>query len=87
MPGIDGDDRMVVYTSILRSGVAGYFSAADSYPSEIRPHSNQREALYMSANRLNLTGSEYLSVIAHELQHATHFATDSSEDSWINEGL
>jgi immune inhibitor A len=86
-PGIDGDDRMVVYTSILRSGVAGYFSAADSYPEEIRAHSNQREALYMSANRVNLTGTEYLSVIAHELQHATHFATDSSEDSWVNEGL
>ena len=86
-PGIDGDDRMVVYTSVLRTGVAGYFSAADSYPREIRPHSNQREALYMSANRVNLTSSEYLSVIAHELQHATHFATDSSEDSWVNEGL
>lgn len=86
-PGIDGDDRMVVYTSVLRTGVAGYFSAADSYPKEIRPHSNQREALYMSANRVNLTSTEYLSVIAHELQHATHFATDSSEDSWINEGL
>ena len=87
MPGIDGDDRMVVYTSVLRTGVAGYFSAADSYPSEIRTHSNEREALYMSANRLSLTGNEFLSVIAHELQHATHFATDSSEDSWINEGL
>ena len=86
-PGIDGDDRMVVYTSVLRSGVAGYFSAADSYPREIRPHSNQREALYMSANRVNLTTDEYLSVIAHELQHATHFATDPSEDSWVNEGL
>jgi hypothetical protein len=86
-PGIDGDDRMVVYNSILRTGVAGYFSAADSFPSEIRPHSNQREALYMSANRLDLTSTEYLSVIAHELQHATHFASDSSEDSWVNEGL
>jgi len=86
-PGIDGDDRMVVYTAVLRSGVAGYFSAADSYPKEIRSHSNQREALYMSADRVNLTGREYLSVIAHELQHATHFATDNSEDSWINEGL
>ncbi|MEE8045892.1 MAG: hypothetical protein V3T49_03545 [Dehalococcoidia bacterium] len=86
-PGIDGDDRIVVYTSVLRSGVAGYFSAADSYPREIRPHSNQREALYMSANRVELTGGEYLSVIAHELQHVTHFASDSSEDSWINEGL
>jgi len=86
-PGIDGDDRMVVYTAVLRSGVAGYFSAADSFPQEIRPQSNEREALYMSANRVNLTSHEYLSVIAHELQHATHFATDSSEDSWVNEGL
>lgn len=86
-PGIDGDDRMVVYTAVLRSGVAGYFSAADSYPKEIRSHSNQREALYMSADKVNLTGREYLSVIAHELQHATHFANDNSEDSWINEGL
>ena len=86
-PGIDGDDRMVVYTAVLASGVAGYFSAADSYPKEIRSHSNQREALYMSADRLNLSGTEYLSVIAHELQHAIHFATDNSEDSWVNEGL
>ena len=86
-PGIDGDDRMVVFNSVLRTGVAGYFSAADSYPREIRPHSNQREALYMSANRVDLTATEYLSIVAHELQHATHFATDSSEDSWVNEGL
>ena len=86
-PGIDGDDRMVIYNTVLRSGVAGYFSAADSYPSEIRRNSNQREALYMSADRIDLTATEYLSVIAHELQHATHFASDASEDSWINEGL
>lgn len=86
-PGIDGDDRMVVYTAVLRSGIAGYFSAADSYPKEIRTKSNQREALYMSADSVDLSGNEYLSVIAHELQHATHFATDNSEDSWVNEGL
>jgi len=86
-PGIDGDDRMVVYTAVLRSGIAGYFSAADSYPKEIRTKSNEREALYMSANSVDLLGNEYLSVIAHELQHATHFATDNSEDSWVNEGL
>jgi immune inhibitor A len=83
----DGDERMVVYTTVLRTGVAGYFSAADSYSSEIRPNSNQRVALYMSANRVRFTGDGYLSVIAHELQHATHFATDSSENSWVNEGL
>ncbi len=87
MPGIDGDDRIVVYTTVLRTGVAGYFSSADSYPEEIRPHSNQREALYMSANRIDLTSTEYLSVLAHELQHATHFAADNGEESWVNEGL
>ena len=86
-PGIDDDDRMVIYNTVLRSGVAGYFSAADSFPSEIRRHSNEREALYMSADRIDITTTEYLSVIAHELQHATHFASDPSEDSWINEGL
>jgi immune inhibitor A len=86
-PGLDGDDRIVVYHSVLRAGVAGYFSAADSYPSAILPFSNQREAVYMSVNRLNLTSTEYLSVLAHELQHASHFAVDSSEDSWVNEGL
>ena len=41
----------------------------------------------MSADRLTLTSRQYLSVLAHELQHATHFASDSSEDSWVNEGL
>ncbi len=86
-PGIDGDDRIVVYHSTLRTGVAGYFSSADSYPREILPFSNQREAVYMSVSRLDVTGREYLSVLAHELQHATHFANDSSEDSWVNEGL
>ncbi|MCH7969652.1 MAG: immune inhibitor A [Chloroflexi bacterium] len=86
-PGIDGDDRIVVYHSILRAGVAGYFSAADSYPREILPFSNQREAVYLSVNQIDLTSREYLSVIAHELQHASHFAADSSEDSWVNEGL
>ena len=86
-PGIDGDDRIVVYNGALRTGVAGYFSSADSYPREIVPFSNQREAVYMAAGRIKITSSEYLSVLAHELQHASHFASDSSEDSWINEGL
>ena len=86
-PGIDADERIVIYNGILQSRMGGYFSAADSYPKEIRKHSNERQALYMSADRLKLTSRQYLSVLAHELQHATHFASDSSEDSWVNEGL
>ena len=86
-PGIDADEKIVIYNGILHSGMGGYFSAADSYSKEIRKHSNERQALYMSADRLTLTSRQYLSVLAHELQHATHFASDSSEDSWVNEGL
>ena len=86
-PGIDADERIVIYNGILKSGMAGYFSGADSYSKEIRKHSNERQAIYMSADRLALTSKQYLSVLAHELQHATHFASDSSEDSWVNEGL
>lgn len=86
-PGIDADERMLIYNGILKSGMGGYFSAADSYSNKTHKHSNQRQALYMSANQLALTDIQYLSVLAHELQHATHFASDSSEDSWVNEGL
>lgn len=86
-PGIDGDDRIVIYNAVLRAGAGGYFSAADSYPSAINPFSNQREALYISANHINLTSTDYLDTLAHELQHATHFAADPSEDTWVNEGL
>ncbi|GIT17325.1 MAG: hypothetical protein CM1200mP39_01310 [Dehalococcoidia bacterium] len=78
-PGIDADERIVIYNGILKSGMAGYFSGADSYSKEIRKHSNERQAIYMSADRLALTSKQYLSVLAHELQHATHFASDSSK--------
>lgn len=86
-PGVDGDPRIVIFHGQLRPGVAGYFSGIDEYPVQIQPDSNQRETIYVSANLLTLGGSGYLSTLAHELQHAVHWAADAGEESWVNEGL
>lgn len=86
-PGVDGDSRIVIFHGQLRSGVGGYFSSVDEYPISIQPDSNQREVIYISADSLTLGGQAYLGTLAHELQHAIHWAADPGEDSWVNEGL
>ena len=85
-PGIDGDPRLVIFHTRLRPGIAGYFSSTDAYSAEIQPYSNERESIYISA-ALPVGSPSYLAVLAHELQHAVHWAADSDEESWLNEGL
>lgn len=85
-PGVDGDSRLTVLHTPLRAA-DGYFGSSDQYPQAIHPHSNQREMIYMDSGRLTPGSSNYLSVLAHELQHAIHWNQDGGEDAWINEGL
>ncbi len=68
-------------------GVGGYVSGADPYPSAVQPYSNEVPAIYINADAVPLGSDEYLDVLAHELQHAIHWYADSSEDTWLNEGL
>ena len=85
-PGIDGDPRLLVLHSKL-NGAAGYFGSADAFPSNVHPHSNEREIIYMDIVALRPGTDLYMAVIAHEFQHAVHFNHDNGEDSWVNEGL
>ena len=85
-PGVDGDPHLYVINANLR-GVGGYFNSADEYPSEIRPASNEIEAIYINVRYLPPGTDIYLQVLAHELQHAIHWKTDVSEETWVNEGL
>ncbi|MCI0441454.1 MAG: hypothetical protein L0177_20315, partial [Chloroflexi bacterium] len=85
-PGVDNDPRVTILHTPLR-GVAGYYGSRDQYTREIHPRSNQREMLYMNASGLTPGSSEYLGVLAHELQHAVHWNLDAGEDSWVNEGM
>ncbi len=83
-PGIDNDPRLTILHAPLRS-VAGYYNAADEYPKSVYPFSNEREMLYMNNWRIGTPA--YLGTLAHELQHAVHWAGDPGEETWVNEGL
>ena len=85
-PGVDGDPRLYILNAALK-GVGGYYSPEDEYPKEIRPASNEIEALYINVLYLPIGTPQYAQVLAHELQHAVHWNADPSEDSWVNEGL
>ena len=85
-PGVDGDPHLYVINASLR-GVGGYFNSADEYPSEIRPASNEIEAIYINVRYLPPGTGLYSRVLAHELQHAVHWKADVSEETWVNEGL
>ena len=85
-PGVDNDPHLNILNSRLR-GAGGYFSSSDEYPLLVSPYSNQREIIYMNIGAFPIGAEAYLGVLAHELQHAVHWNSDASEDTWVNEGL
>ena len=85
-PGIDNDPHIFILHTPLK-GVAGYYNASDEYPVEIYHFSNEREMLYMDTGNFRLGSDAYLGTLAHELQHAVHWASDPGEEAWVNEGL
>ena len=84
--GFDGDRRVTVLVARF-DGAAGYYSSPDEYPKAVHPHSNERIMLYINGAGLRPGSRAFDSVVAHELQHALHWHADSSEESWVNEGL
>ena len=86
-PGMDNDPRLTILNTPLSGGVLGYFGSQDEYPRATHPHSNEREMIYMNVGSLKMGDPTFLSVLAHEFQHAVHWNTDPGEDAWINEGL
>ena len=85
-PGVDNDPHLTILHARLR-GVGGYFSSVDEYPASVHQHSNQREMLYINTSGLDIDSGQYLATLSHELQHAIHWNGDSTEETWVNEGL
>ena len=85
-PGVDNDPRLTILHGDIR-GAGGYYSSSDEYPAAIRPHSNQREMIYINVSYLRFGSEGHLRVLAHELNNAVMWNSDSSEDTWVNEGL
>ena len=85
-PGVDGDPRVTIVNASLR-GVGGYFNSSDEYPQAVFPYSNQREMIYINTAFMPIGSTAYLATVAHEFQHLAHWNQDSSEETWVNEGL
>src|SRR5579884_1181063 len=72
-PGIDDDVHLTILNAIgLGSGIGGYFSAADEYPTSVNPYSNEREMFYISLDGAVPGSADYDSTLAHEFQHMIH---------------
>lgn len=84
---IKNDARPITLLHLNLPSVAGYYDSTDEYPSAIYPYTNRRRMLYLNAAYAPPGSSEYISLLAHELQHAIHAQADPTEEVWVNEGL
>ncbi|MEK7615713.1 MAG: hypothetical protein AAB420_00725 [Patescibacteria group bacterium] len=89
IPGIDGDPRITMLLTALRSNVGGYFDSAHGYSKTTVPYSNQREMLYLNTSQFSDTARMY-PFVAHEFQHLISFnqkelLRNVSDDIWLNE--
>lgn len=87
-PGIDNDERITIFITKLREGVAGYFNAADEETQQRIANSNEREMLYLSSNFLS--SSRLKAFLAHEFQHLITYYQKTKrqglfEETWLNE--
>ncbi|MCA9912308.1 MAG: immune inhibitor A [Anaerolineae bacterium] len=89
LPGVDADPRVVVlFTDQVQRGIAGYFSAQNTYPQAIIPASNEHEMIILHHEAVGSMTSDYaLSVSAHELQHLLRHQQDNNEFIWVDEGF
>jgi hypothetical protein len=85
-PGVDSDVRVHVFMGTV-PGVAGFFSASNSYSKLAEPYSNEREMFFINLRSLPPGTTAFDSVLAHEFQHMIHWAQDRNEDAWVNEGM
>jgi immune inhibitor A len=84
--GPDGDQRIAIL-NLLSTGVGGYFTGQDQYPTVASPRSNGRNIVYINGRTPRLGSPSYSGVVSHELQHLLHWKQDHNEAAWINEGM
>jgi hypothetical protein len=85
-PGVDSEVRLHIFMGNV-PGVAGLFSASNSYSNLAEPYSNEREMFYINLNSLPPGTTYFDSVLSHEFQHMIHWYQDRNEGTWVNEGM
>ncbi len=85
-PGVDSDVRVHIFMGNV-PGVAGMFSASNSYSHLAEPYSNEREMFYINLEAISPGNIFFDSVLSHEFQHMIHWYQDRNESTWVNEGM
>ncbi len=87
-PGVDNDPHVsILHARNLGNSVAGYYSSADEFVSQVRDDSNEMEMFYINIENVSINSSFYNGVLAHEFQHMIHWYNDRNEETWLNEGF
>ncbi|HEY76216.1 MAG TPA: hypothetical protein G4O00_08555 [Thermoflexia bacterium] len=87
-PGVDNDPHLsILHARNLGFSVAGYYSSADEFVSEVREDSNEMEMFYINIENVDVNSEFYNGVLAHEFQHMIHWYNDRNEETWLNEGF
>lgn len=87
LPGIDNDPHVtILVTDQMPPRIAGYFGSGDEYPRTMKLRSNEREMFFVTVDYIDDL-DEFGQLLSHELQHMIHWNQDTSEATWLNEGL
>jgi hypothetical protein len=87
-PGVDSDPHLsILHATNLGNSVAGYYSSADEFVSQVREDSNEMEMFYINIDNVSPNSAFYNGVLAHEFQHMIHWHNDRNEETWLNEGF
>ena len=85
---LDGLDRVFLFYYRFNISADGYFWVYDQYPNGTQPFaSNECDVVYLATDSGQPASNYMLAVAAHEFQHLIHFARDTNEDLWVEEGL
>lgn len=90
-PGVDCDPHIhIIHAAGVGRSVGGYFSSPDGYPRSVRADSNEGEIFIIHAapgfNGANPSSNNYLSTLAHELQHMISHNNTHAPNLWLEEG-
>lgn len=85
---LDGLDRIFLLYYRFNISSDGFFWSFDQFPDGSQPFaSNEADVVYLAVDNGNPAGNYMLAVMAHEFEHLIHFARDTNEDSWLDEGM
>ncbi|HEY3340714.1 MAG TPA: hypothetical protein VGK81_01800 [Anaerolineae bacterium] len=90
-PGVDCDPHLyILHATGVGSSVGGYFSSPDEFPKAVRPDSNVAEMFVVNAeqgyNGADPGSRDYMTTLAHELQHMISFNQVHAPALWLEEG-